>query len=121
MMCDELKDLVCFGFFVDLVMQFFCYILVYLKFVDVQIYYILFDFIMNCGGVLLCLGDGVIYLWLNCMLLLDIVGIGGDLYICFLLGIFFLVGFGLVVFVVVIGVMLLDMFELVLVCFKGKM
>lgn len=76
---------------------------------------------MNCGGVLLCLGDGVIYLWLNCMLLLDIVGIGGDLYICFLLGIFFLVGFGLVVFVVVIGVMLLDMFELVLVCFKGKM
>lgn len=76
---------------------------------------------MNCGGVLLCLGDGVIYFWLNCMLLLDIVGIGGDFYICFLIGIFFLVGFGLVVFVVVIGVMLLDMLEFVLVCFKGKM
>lgn len=121
MICDELKDLVCLGFLVDLVMQFFCYIVVYLKLVDVNMYYMLLDFIMNCGGVLLCLGDGVIYFWLNCMLLLDIVGIGGDFYICFLIGIFFLVGFGLVVFVVVIGVMLFDMLEFVLVCFKGKM
>lgn len=76
---------------------------------------------MNCGGVLFCFGDGIIYSWLNCMLLFDIVGMGGDLYICFLLGILFFVGFGLVVFVVVIGVMLLDMFELVLVWFKGEM
>lgn len=121
MICDELKDLVCLGFLVDLVMQLFCYIVVYLKLVDVKIYYILLEFIFICGGILLCLGDGVIYSWFNCMLLFDIVGIGGDLYICFLVGILFLVGLGLVVFVVVIGVMLLDMFELVLVCFKGMM
>lgn len=75
---------------------------------------------MNWGGVLLCLGDGIIYSWLNCMLLFDMVGIGGDFYICFFIGIFFFVGFGLVVFVVVIGVMLLDMLEFVLVCFIGK-
>lgn len=81
----------------------------------------LLNFISMCGGIVLCLGDGVIYLWLNCMLLFDIVGIGGDLYMCFLIGISFFVGLGLVVFVVVIGMMLLDMLELVLVCFKGKM
>lgn len=65
------------------------------------------------------LGDGIIYSWLNWMFLFDIVGIGGDSYICFFFGIFFLGGFGVVVFVVVIGVMLLDMLELVLVCFSG--
>lgn len=55
------------------------------------------------------------------MLLLDIVGIGGDFYICFFLGIFFFAGFGLVVFVVVLGLMLLDMLELVLVRFWGEL
>lgn len=70
---------------------------------------------------MLYLGDGVIYIWLNCMGLFDILGIGGDSYICFFLGISFLVGSGLVVFVVVIGMMFLNMLEFVLVCFKGEM
>lgn len=92
---------------------------VYFKFVDVDIYYIFFIFIRNRGGVSFRLGDGVIYSWLNCMFLFDIVGIGGDLYIWFLIGILFLVGFGLVVFGVVIGVIFFDMLELVFVCFIG--
>lgn len=76
---------------------------------------------MNRGGVSLRSGDGVIYFWLNRMLLSDIVGIGGDFYIRFSIGIFFSAGFGLVAFVVVIGVMSFDMSEFVLVRFKGKM
>lgn len=121
MIRDEMKEFVCFGFSVDLVMQSFCYIVVYFKLVDIKIYKELFDFFFVCGGVVLCLGDGIIYFWLNWMLLLDIVGIGGDFYICFFLGIFFFVGFGLVVFVVVLGLMLLDMLELVLVRFWGEL
>ncbi|HIF9517263.1 TPA: bifunctional aconitate hydratase 2/2-methylisocitrate dehydratase [Photobacterium damselae] len=118
---DELKDLACLGFSVDLTMQSFCHTSAYPKPIDVNTHHTLPDFIMNRGGVSLRPGDGVIHSWLNRMLLPDTVGTGGDSHTRFPLGISFPAGSGLVAFAAATGVMPLDMPESILVRFKGEM
>ena len=118
---DELKDLACLGFSADLVMQSFCHTAAYPKPVDVKMHHELPDFISHRGGIALRPGDGVIHSWLNRLLLPDTVGTGGDSHTRFPIGISFPAGSGLVAFAAATGVMPLDMPEIVLVRFKGKM
>merc|ERR1712023_367760 len=99
---DELKELACLGFTVDLVTH-----------------KELPDFISQRGGVALKPGDGIIHSWLNRMLLPDTVGTGGDSHTRFPLGISFPGGSGIVAFAAAIGSMPLNMPESVLVRFSG--
>jgi aconitate hydratase 2/2-methylisocitrate dehydratase len=118
---DELKDLACFGFSTDLMMQSFCHTSAYPKPVDIRTHHELPAFMTNRGGVALRPGDGVIHSWLNRFLLPDTCGTGGDSHTRFPIGISFPSGSGLVAFAAATGVMPLDMPESVLVRFKGNM
>lgn len=75
---------------------------------------------IDCGGVALKPGDGVIHLWINKMLVPDTVGTGGDFHTRFPLGISFPAGSGLVAFGAALGFMPLEMPSSVLVRFHGK-
>ena len=118
---DEMKDLACMGFSAG---GSCCSPSVTpppIQPVDVKTHATLPDFISHRSGVSLRPGDGVIHTWLNRMLLPDTVGTGGDSHTRFPLGISFPAGSGLVAFASATGMMPLDMPELVLVRFKGKM
>lgn len=75
---------------------------------------------VECGGVAMKPGDGVIHTLLNKMLVPDTVGTGGDSHTRFPLGISFPAGSGLVAFGAALGFMPLDMPQSVLVKFTGS-
>jgi aconitate hydratase 2/2-methylisocitrate dehydratase len=104
-----------------MVMQSFCHTAAYPKAADVKMHQTLPQFIRDRGGVALNPGDGVIHSWLNRLLLPDTVGTGGDSHTRFPIGISFPAGSGLVAFGAALGFMPLDMPEIVLVRFKGKL
>jgi aconitate hydratase 2/2-methylisocitrate dehydratase len=75
---------------------------------------------VDCGGIALQPGDGVIHPWLNRMLLPDTVGTGGDSHTRFPLGISFPAGSGLVAFAAALGFMPMEMPPSILVRFHGR-
>lgn len=120
MTVQEIMELACLRFKADLVMQSFCHTAAYPKADDLGRWKLMTDTMVNCGGVALKPGDGVIHSWLNKMLLPDTVGTGGDSHTRFPMGISFPAGSGLVAFAAALGFMPLEMPESVLVRFTGK-
>jgi len=120
MTADELKELACLEFQVELFMQSFCHTAAYPKPADVKMHKSLPQFITARKGVALRPGDGVIHSWLNRLILPDTMGTGGDSHTRFPMGLSFPAGSGLVAFAGALGFMPLDMPESVLVRFKGK-
>ena len=118
---DEIKELASLSFGADFVLQSFCHTAAYPKPSDLVMHESLPKFINLRGGVSLKPGDGVIHSWLNRMVLPDTVGTGGDSHTRFPIGISFPAGSGLVAFAAVLGIMLLNMPESVLIKFKGEL
>lgn len=120
MTMQEIAELACLRFKSDLFMQSFCHTAAYPKASDFGRWQIMQETTVECGGVSLKPGDGVIHPWLNKMLVPDTVGTGGDSHTRFPLGISFPAGSGLVAFGAALGFMPLEMPESVLVRFHGK-
>ena len=120
MTMQEIAELACLRFKADLFMQSFCHTAAYPKASDLGRWQTMIETTVDCGGVALKPGDGVIHSWLNKMLVPDTVGTGGDSHTRFPLGISFPAGSGLVAFAGALGFMPLDMPESVLVRFHGK-
>ncbi|MDP2915681.1 MAG: bifunctional aconitate hydratase 2/2-methylisocitrate dehydratase [Candidatus Aminicenantes bacterium] len=121
MTADELKELACLEFQCDLFMQSFCHTAAYPKTADVKMHRTLPPFIVERKGVALKPGDGVIHSWLNRLILPDTMGTGGDSHTRFPIGLSLPAGSGLVAFAGALGFMPLDMYESVLVRFKGAL
>ncbi|WP_163337567.1 bifunctional aconitate hydratase 2/2-methylisocitrate dehydratase [Desulfopila sp. IMCC35008] len=119
MTMQEIAELACLRFKADLFMQSFCHTAAYPKASDLGRWKTMTETSVDCGGVALKPGDGVIHSWLNKMLVPDTVGTGGDSHTRFPLGISFPAGSGLVAFAGALGFMPLDMPESVLVRFTG--
>lgn len=120
MTMQEVAELACLRFKSDLFMQSFCHTAAYPKASDLIRWKSMTETAIECGGVALKPGDGVIHSWLNKMLIPDTVGTGGDSHTRFPLGISFPAGSGLVAFAGALGFMPLEMPESVLVRFKGE-
>lgn len=120
MTMQEIAELACLRFKADLFMQSFCHTAAYPKASDFGRWHIMQEMSVECGGVALKPGDGVIHPWLNKMLVPDTVGTGGDSHTRFPLGISFPAGSGLVAFGAALGFMPLEMPGSVLVRFYGK-
>jgi len=120
MTMQEIEELACLRFKTDLFMQSFCHTAAYPKKSDGPRWKTMTETTINCGGVALQPGDGVIHPWLNKMLIPDTVGTGGDSHTRFPLGISFPAGSGLVAFAAALGFMPLEMPPSVLVRFSGK-
>ena len=120
MTMQEIAELACLRFKADLVMQSFCHTAAYPKASDFARWQTMRETTVDCGGVALQPGDGVIHPWLNRMLLPDTVGTGGDSHTRFPLGISFPAGSGLVAFAAALGFMPMEMPSSVLVRFHGK-
>ena len=120
MTMQEIAELACVRFKADLVMQSFCHTAAYPKASDFARWQTMRETTVDCGGVALQPGDGVIHPWLNKMLLPDTVGTGGDSHTRFPLGISFPAGSGLVAFAAALGFMPLEMPPSVLVRFHGR-
>lgn len=120
MTMQEVAELACLRFKSDLFMQSFCHTAAYPKASDLTRWKSMTETAIDCGGIALKPGDGVIHSWLNRMLIPDTVGTGGDSHTRFPLGISFPAGSGLVAFAGALGFMPLEMPESVLVRFKGK-
>ena len=118
---DEIKELASLGFSADFVLQSFCHTAAYPKPSDLETQRTLPKFMSSRGGVSLRPGDGVIHSWLNCMVLPDTVGTGGDSHTRFPIGVSFPAGSGLVAFAAVSGAMPLNMPGSVLVRFSGRL
>jgi aconitate hydratase 2/2-methylisocitrate dehydratase len=121
MTADELKELACLEFQCDLFMQSFCHTAAYPKAADVKMQASLPKFIVERKGVALRPGDGVIHSWLNRLVLPDTMGTGGDSHTRFPIGLSLPAGSGLVAFAGALGFMPLDMYESVLVRFRGAL
>jgi aconitate hydratase 2/2-methylisocitrate dehydratase len=119
MTMQEIAELACLRFKADLFMQSFCHTAAYPKASDLGRWQTMTETTVDCGGVALQPGDGVIHSWLNTMLIPDTVGTGGDSHTRFPLGISFPAGSGLVAFAGALGFMPLEMPESVLVRFHG--
>ncbi|MGE4558925.1 MAG: bifunctional aconitate hydratase 2/2-methylisocitrate dehydratase [Desulfobulbus sp.] len=120
MTMQEIAELACLRFKADLFMQSFCHTAAYPKASDLGRWQTMTETTVDCGGVALKPGDGVIHSWLNKMLVPDTVGTGGDSHTRFPLGISFPAGSGLVAFAGALGFMPLEMPESVLVRFHGR-
>jgi len=120
MTMQEIAELACLRFKADLFMQSFCHTAAYPKSSDFARWQIMGETTVDCGGVALQPGDGVIHPWLNKMLVPDTVGTGGDSHTRFPLGISFPAGSGLVAFAAALGFMPMEMPHSVLVSFHGK-
>ena len=120
MTMQEIDELACLRFKADLFMQSFCHTAAYPKASDLGRWRTMRETTVNCGGVALKPGDGVIHSWLNKMLIPDTVGTGGDSHTRFPLGISFPAGSGLVAFAAALGFMPLEMPPSVLVRFHGQ-
>ncbi len=120
MTMQEIEELACLRFKADLFMQSFCHTAAYPKASDLGRWQTMRETTVNCGGVALKPGDGVIHSWLNKMLIPDTVGTGGDSHTRFPLGISFPAGSGLVAFAAALGFMPLEMPPSVLVRFYGQ-
>ncbi len=120
MTMQEIEELACLRFKTDLFMQSFCHTAAYPKKSDGPRWQTMTETTINCGGVALKPGDGVIHPWLNKMLIPDTVGTGGDSHTRFPLGISFPAGSGLVAFAAALGFMPLEMPASVLVRFTGR-
>lgn len=120
MTMQEIAELACLRFKADLFMQSFCHTAAYPKASDFSRWQIMRETTVDCGGVALQPGDGVIHPWLNKMLVPDSVGTGGDSHTRFPLGISFPAGSGLVAFAAALGFMPMEMPHSVLVRFHGK-
>lgn len=120
MTMQEIAELACLRFKADLFMQSFCHTAAYPKASDLGRWRTMIETSVDCGGVALKPGDGVIHSWLNKMLVPDTVGTGGDSHTRFPLGISFPAGSGLVAFAGALGFMPLEMPESVLVRFHGQ-
>ena len=120
MTADELKELACLEFQCGLFMQSFCHTAAYPKPSDVRMHKTLPAFMIERKGVALKPGDGVIHSWLNRLLLPDTMGTGGDSHTRFPIGLSLPAGSGLVAFAGALGFMPLDMYESVLVRFRGN-
>jgi aconitate hydratase 2/2-methylisocitrate dehydratase len=120
MTMQEIDELACLRFKADLFMQSFCHTAAYPKASDLGRWRTMTETTVECGGVALKPGDGVIHSWLNKMLVPDTVGTGGDSHTRFPLGISFPAGSGLVAFAAALGFMPLEMPESVLVRFHGQ-
>ncbi len=120
MTMQEIAELACLRFKTDLFMQSFCHTAAYPKDSDFGRWEIMRETTVDCGGVALKPGDGVIHPWINKMLVPDTVGTGGDSHTRFPLGISFPAGSGLVAFGAALGFMPLEMPPSVLVRFHGK-
>ena len=120
MTMQEINELACLRFKADLFMQSFCHTAAYPKSSDLGRWRTMTETTVECGGVALKPGDGVIHSWLNRMLVPDTVGTGGDSHTRFPLGISFPAGSGLVAFAAALGFMPLEMPESVLVRFHGQ-
>ena len=120
MTMQEIAELACLRFKADLFMQSFCHTAAYPKASDFSRWQIMRETTVDCGGVALQPGDGVIHPWLNKMLVPDSVGTGGDSHTRFPLGISFPAGSGLVAFAAALGFMPMEMPQSVLVRFHGK-
>jgi aconitate hydratase 2/2-methylisocitrate dehydratase len=101
-------------------MQSFCHTAAYPKASDFSRWQVMRETTVDCGGVALQPGDGVIHPWLNKMLVPDSVGTGGDSHTRFPLGISFPAGSGLIAFAAALGFMPMEMPHSVLVRFHGK-
>ena len=121
MTADELKELACLEFQCDLFMQSFCHTAAYPKAADVKMHRTLPPFVVERKGVALKPGDGVIHSWLNRLGLPDTMGTGGDSHTRFPIGLSLPAGSGLVAFAGALGFMPLDMYESVLVRFRGAL
>ncbi len=120
MTMQEIAELACLRFKADLFMQSFCHTAAYPKASDFSRWQVMRETTVDCGGVALQPGDGVIHPWLNKMLVPDSVGTGGDSHTRFPLGISFPAGSGLVAFAAALGFMPMEMPHSVLVRFHGK-
>lgn len=120
MTMQEIAELACLRFKADLFMQSFCHTAAYPKASDFSRWQTMRETTVDCGGIALQPGDGVIHPWLNRMLLPDTVGTGGDSHTRFPLGISFPAGSGLVAFAAALGFMPMEMPPSVLVRFHGK-
>ncbi|OGR19719.1 MAG: aconitate hydratase B, partial [Desulfobacterales bacterium GWB2_56_26] len=120
MTMQEIAELACLRFKAELFMQSFCHTAAYPKASDFTRWKIMQETSVECGGVALKPGDGVIHPWLNRMLLPDTVGTGGDSHTRFPLGISFPAGSGLVAFAAALGFMPMEMPPSVLVRFSGR-
>ncbi len=78
MTMQEIEELACLRFKTELFMQSFCHTAAYPKKGDPERWKTMTDTAVNCGGVALKSGDGVIHPWLNRMVIPDTVGTGGD-------------------------------------------
>ena len=121
MTADELQELACLEFQTELFMQSFCHTAAYPKPADVKTHQTLPNFVMERKGVSLKPGDGVIHSWLNRLILPDTMGTGGDSHTRFPMGLSLPAGSGLVAFAGALGFMPLNMYESVLVKFKGPL
>ncbi|NLX17678.1 MAG: bifunctional aconitate hydratase 2/2-methylisocitrate dehydratase [Desulfobulbus sp.] len=120
MTMQEIDELACQHFKADLFMQSFCHTAAYPKASDLGRWRSMAETTVQCGGLALRPGDGVIHSWLNRMLIPDTVGTGGDSHTRFPLGISFPAGSGLVAFAAALGFMPLEMPPSVLVRFHGQ-
>lgn len=120
MTVQEIAELACLRFKTDLFMQSFCHTAAYPKKSDLGRWQTMTETVVDCGGVALKPGDGVIHSWLNKMLIPDTIGTGGDSHTRFPLGISFPAGSGLVAFAGALGFMPLEMPQSVLVRFVGS-
>ena len=120
MTMQEIAELACLRFKADLFMQSFCHTAAYPKASDFSRWQVMRETTVDCGGVALQPGDGVIHPWLNKMLVPDSVGTGGDSHTRFPLGISFPAGSGLIAFAAALGFMPMEMPHSVLVRFHGK-
>lgn len=120
MTMQEIAELACLRFKADLFMQSFCHTAAYPKASDLGRWQTMTATTVECGGVALKPGDGVVHSWLNKMLVPDTVGTGGDSHTRFPLGVSFPAGSGLVAFAGALGFMPLEMPESVLVRFHGQ-
>lgn len=118
---EELNDLGCSKFGVDLVVQSFCHTSAYPTPQDVQMHRTLGPFVSQRGGLSLRPGDGVIHTWVNQLLVPDQLGTGADSHTRFPLGISFPAASNLVAFAAATGVMPLTMPESVRVQFHGRL
>jgi aconitate hydratase 2/2-methylisocitrate dehydratase len=121
MTADELQELACLEFQTELFMQSFCHTAAYPKPADVRTHQALPKFVIDRKGVSLKPGDGVIHSWLNRLILPDTMGTGGDSHTRFPMGLSLPAGSGLVAFAGALGFMPLNMYESVLVKFKGQL
>ena len=120
MTMQEIDELACLRFKTDLFMQSFCHTAAYPKASDLGRWQSMTETTLNCGGIALKPGDGVVHSWINKMLIPDTVGTGGDSHTRFPLGISFPAGSGLVAFAGALGFMPLEMPESVLIRFHGQ-